>query len=538
MGSAPDNHHDALVVGTGFGGLYTLHLLKQLGLNVRAIESAPDVGGTWYWNSYPGARSDIHSHVYRYSWDKELLEKHPWPNNYLHQPELQAYFQEVAQKHKLYPLIHFNTELRGADWDDQTGLWIVSTNTGQEYTTRYLVTAIGILHNKNVPEIPGLDSFKGQTVHSSNWNPHIQWEGKRVAVIGSGASGIQIVSSLSEKAKSLTHFIRHAQYVIPSRFRAVTPEERKGINERYDKIWEDVFLSNTAFGFVEPGRPTLSLSPEDREIVFERLWREGNGFHFLFGGFSDLATNEAANKEAIKFIHRKIKETVQDPQKAEVLTSSDWFARRPLTDDHYYERFNQDNVFAVDLKKAPITEITPDGINTADGKTHAVDLIVFATGFDAIDGSYTRLNMRGRNGVELKKHWQAEGPKSHIGAATSEFPNLLFVNGPGSVFANNPPVAEVAAEFARDLIARAEEVRYREGGIGIIEALQEAENRWREQTEQVAELTLFSKTPSWFFGENIPGKKVAPRLYFGGIGRFRAAIAEEKAAGFKGFRFR
>ncbi|KAL1595007.1 hypothetical protein SLS60_009691 [Paraconiothyrium brasiliense] len=538
MGPVPENQLDALVVGTGFGGLYSIYLLKQLGLNVKAIESAPDVGGTWYWNRYPGARSDIHSHVYRYSWDKELLKDFPWPNNYLHQPELLAYFQEVARKHGLYPLIQFSTELKGAVWDDQKNLWVVSTSTGHKYITRYLVTAVGILHNKNVPEIPGLDSFKGQVLHSSSWNPDTQWEGKRVAVIGSGASGVQIVSSLSEKAKSLTHFIRHAQYVIPSRYRTVSPEERNHINERYDKIWEDVFLSNTAFGFVEPGRPTLSLSPEDREIVFERLWKEGNGFQFLFGGFSDLATDEAANKEAIKFIHRKIKEIVKDPQKAAVLTSSDFFARRPLTDDSYYERFNQDNVFAIDLKKAPITEITAEGIKTADDTTHAVDLIVFATGFDAIDGSYTRLDIRGRNGIELKEHWEAEGPKSHIGAATSKFPNLLFVNGPGSVFANNPPVAEVTAEFARDLIKKSEEVRTEEHGIGVLEALEDAENEWRQQMEDVAEATLFSKTPSWFFGENIPGKKVAPRLYFGGIGRFRAAIAEEKAYGFKGFQFR
>ncbi|KAJ4303674.1 hypothetical protein N0V90_002575 [Kalmusia sp. IMI 367209] len=538
MGSVPENHHDALVVGTGFGGLYSIYLLKQLGLNVKAIESAPDVGGTWYWNRYPGARSDIHSHVYRYSWDKELLEKSPFSHNYLHQPEVLAYFQEVAKKHELYPLIQFNTELKGAVWDSQVNVWRVSTSTDQTFVVRYLVTAIGILHNKNVPEIPGLNAFKGQIVHSGAWNPDIQWEGKRIAVIGSGASGVQIVSSLSEKADSLTHFIRHAQYVIPSRYRAITPEERESINERYDKIWEDVFLSNTAFGFIEPGRPTLSLAPEDREIVFERLWKEGNGFNFLFGGFSDLATDENANKEAIKFIHRKIKETVKDPKTAEILTSSDWFARRPLTDDHYYERFNQDNVSAVDLKKTPISEITPEGIKTADGTTHAVDLIIFATGFDAIDGSFTRLDIRGRDGIELKKHWEADGPKTHVGATTSKFPNLILVNGPGAVFANNPPVAEVGAQLARDLIAKAEEIRTKEGGLGIIESSAEAENEWRQQMDQVAEATLFSKTPSWFFGENIPGKKVAPRLYFGGIGRFRAAVAEVKANGYKGFQFK
>lgn len=486
---------------------------------------------------YPGARSDIHSHVYRYSWDKELLKEFPWPNNYLHQPELLAYFQEVARKHELYPLIRFSTKLEGAEWNETENVWRVNTSTGHTYTVRYLVTAVGILHNKKVPQFPGIDTFKGISVHSSSWSPSIEWEGKRIAVIGSGASGVQIVSSLSEKAKSLTHFIRHAQYVIPSRFRAVAPEERERINENYDKIWEDVFLSNTAFGFVEPGRPTLSLSPEDREVVFERLWKEGNGFHFLFGGFSDIATNEAANKEAIKFIHRKIRETVKDPKKAQVLTSSDWFARRPLTDDHYYERFNQDNVSAVNLRETSITEITPDGIRTSDGVTHEVDLIVFATGFDAIDGSYNKLGIRGRGGIDLGKHWETEGPKTHIGATTSQFPNLFFVNGPGSVFANNPPVTEVSAEFARDLIAKTEEVR-KNGGVGVAESLAEADDRWREQTQQVADATLFPKAPSWFFGENIPGKKVAPRLYFGGIGNFRAAVAAEKANGYQGFQFK
>ncbi|KAF2657686.1 cyclohexanone monooxygenase, variant 1 [Lophiostoma macrostomum CBS 122681] len=538
MGSAPEHNYDALVVGTGFGGLYSLYLLKQLGLSVRGLETASDVGGTWFWNRYPGARSDIHSHVYRYSWDKELLQTSPWPNNYLHQPEVLAYFQEVARKHALYPLIQFNTELTGADWDEERNVWRAKASSGETFVVRYLVTAVGILHHKNVPQFSGLDEFKGKVVHSSAWDSDIEWEGKRVAVIGSGASGIQIVSKLSEKAQTLTHFIRHAQYVIPSRFRAVSAEERKRINEQYEKIWHDVFLSNTAFGFVEPGRPTLSLAPEDRETVFEDLWKEGNGFRFLFAGFSDLATDEGGNKAAIDFIHRKIKETVKDPQKAEVLTSSDWFARRPLTDDHYYERFNQGNVFAVDVKKTPIRKITVEGIQTDDGTLHPVDLIVLATGFDAVDGSYTRLDLKGRDGISIKAHWEAEGPKSHIGASTSKFPNLFFVNGPGAVFANNPPVAEEGARFARDIIARAEEVRTKEGGVGVVENSVEAENKWQATIEQVAQATLFSKTPSWFFGENIPGKQVAPRFFFGGLGRFRAAIAEEKAGGYKGFQFR
>lgn len=529
-------YHDALVVGTGFAGLYEIYLLKQLGLDVKGIDSAADVGGTWFWNRYPGARSDVESYVYRYSWDKDLLRQSPWKNNYLTQPELQAYFQEVARKHELYPLIQFNTELTAAVWDETSNTWKVKVSTGESFTVRYLITAIGIVHKKYLPTIPGLDTFKGQITHSSTWTPDIQHEDKRIAVIGSGASGVQVASALSEQAKTLTHFIRHAQYVLPAQLRALRPEERKEINERYDKIWHQVFTSTTGFGFAEPARPTFSVSPEDREIIFQDLWDDGSGFRFLFGGFSDLVTDEAANKEAIKFIHKKIKEIVKDPQKVEVLTSSDWFARRPLTDDKYYERFNQDNVFAVDLKKTPITGITPEGIQTSDGRTHELDLIVFATGFDAIDGSFYSIDFKGRAGKSLKEHW-AEGPRTHVGASTSEFPNLLFINGPGAPFSNNPPASEESARFAADLIARAESIRKQGTGTGVIENTKDAEDDWLEQSRQVANLTLFPKAPSWFFGENVPGKKVSPRLYFGGLARFRARIADIKASGYPGFSF-
>jgi cation diffusion facilitator CzcD-associated flavoprotein CzcO len=533
---ADTRFHDALVVGTGFGGLYSIYLLKQLGLDVKGIESAPDVGGTWYWNRYPGARSDVESYVYRYSWDKGSLQDSPWPNNYLRQPELQAYFQEVARKHDLYRLIQFQTDVKEATWDDAANLWKVKVSTGETITVRYLITAIGILHKKVVPDIPGLDTFRGQITHSSTWTPEIEYENKRVAVIGSGASGVQLVGALSEKAKALTHFIRHAQYVIPAALRTVSAEERKLTNERYDKIWHQVFTSTLGMGFVEPARPTFSVSPEDRETIFQDLWDEGSGFRFLFGGFSDLVTDEAANKEAIKFIHRKIREIVKNSQKAEVLTSTDWFARRPLTDDSYYHRFNQDNVFAVDLKKTPIVAITTDGIETADGQAHPVDLIVFATGFDAVDGSYHAIDFRGRRGKTLKDHW-AEGPRTHLGATTSEFPNLFFINGPGAPFANNPPVAEEGARFAAGLIAHAEGIRKKGTGSGVVESTRDADEKWLEEAEKVAQATLFSKTRSWFFGENIPGKKVAPRFYFGGLMRFRAALADVKARGYPGFNF-
>ncbi|BDD58024.1 hypothetical protein MPDQ_008125 [Monascus purpureus] len=531
-----EKYHDALVVGTGFGGLYQLHLLKQLGLDVKAVDGAGDVGGTWYWNRYPGARTDVESYVYRYSWDKQLLEDAPWKHNYAVQPELQAYFQEVARKHDLYPHIQFNTEVQAATWDDEKNLWHVKLSTGETLTVRYIVAAVGILHKKHLPDIPGLDTFKGQVTHSAAWKPEIQWENKRVAVIGSGASGVQLVSALSETAQTLTHFIRHAQYVIPTAFREISPEERKLINERYEKTWHQVFTSTVGMGFPEPNRPAFSVSPEDRETIFQDLWEQGSGFRFLFGGFSDLVTDADANREAIKFIHRKIRETVKDPKKAEVLISSDFFARRPLTDDKYYERFNQDNVLAVDLKKTPIEAITPDGIKTSDGTVHPVDLIVFATGFDAIDGSYYRIDFKGRGGKGLKEHW-AEGPRAHLGATTSSFPNLFFVNGPGAPFANNPPIAEEGARFAAGLIAHTEDLRKKGTGHGVVESTKESDDEWQDQLDKVADATLFSKTPSWFFGENIPGKKVAARFFFGGLGRFRAALADSKANGYPGFHF-
>lgn len=457
---ALEGHHQALVVGTGFAGLYSLYLLKQQGLDVIAIESGADVGGTWYWNRYPGARSDVESHAYRFSWDKELLQNSPWPNNYLLQPELQSYFQEVAKKHELYPLIHFKTELKAATYDENNKVWQIRVSTGGEFTVRYLVTAIGILHKPFIPDIPGLDDFKGRIVHSSQWTPEVKYESKRIGVLGTGASGVQLVSALSESASALTHFIRHAQYVLPAQYRPVSTEERKLINEKYDQIWDEVFNSAVGFGFSEPQRKALSVSAEERERVFQDLWDLGSGFRFLFGGFSDIASDEDANKEAINFIHRKIKEIVKDPKKAEVLTSSDWFARRPLTDDKYYERFNQENVFAVDLKKTPITEVTADGIKTEDGRVHLLDLIVFATGFDSVDGSYFAIDFKGRGGKTLQEHWK-EAPRTHTGVMTSEFPNLYFVNGPGVPFANQPPVVEIVAEFVSDLIARGEDIRMR-----------------------------------------------------------------------------
>ncbi|KAF7193063.1 Cyclohexanone 1,2-monooxygenase [Pseudocercospora fuligena] len=519
-----EEKHDALVVGLGFGGLYSLYLLKQLGLDVKAVESGADVGG---------ARSDVTSDTYRYSWDKDLLKTSPWEHNYLLQPELQSYFREIATKHDLYRHISFNSDLQSAHWDETTNTWRATTSDNKTYIVRYLITSLGITHKPYISNIPDLEKFTGQITHTSKWTDDISWEGKKIAVIGSGASGVQITSSLAPKAGSLTQFIRHAQYVLPAQYRKISSAEREVLNSKYERLWHEVFTSAVGFGFPEPNRPTFSVSPEDRDQIFQDLWDEGSGFRFLFGGFSDLVVDEAANKEAIKFIHKKIKSIVKDEGKAEVLTSGDWFARRPLTDDWYYERFNQPNVHAIDLKKTPIVKAIPQGLQTSDGKIHEFDLIVFATGFDATDGSYYRIDWQGRNGKTLEDHWLGQGgPRTHLGISTSSFPNLFFVNGPGVPFANNPPVTEIGAEFVRDIIAKSEKE-----GKGVVESSKEAEEKWLEICTNIGNATLFAKTGSWFFGENVPGRKHSPRFFFGGIARWRAAIAEVKEKGFEGFGF-
>lgn len=317
----------------------------------------------------------------------------------------------------------------------------------------------------------------------------------------------------------------------------MTAEERTLINDRYDKLFHEAITSVGAFGFPEPARPTFSVSPEDRESIFQDLWEEGNGFRFLLGGFSDLVFDENANLEATEFIRRKVREIVKDQDKVKALLPSGFFARRPLTDDHYYERFNQNNILAVDLKDTPIERITPDGIKTRDGKTHLLDLIVFATGFDAFDGGYFRVDIRGRNGLSLRDHW-ADGPKAHLSVATSHFPNLFFLHSPGSPLSNLPINVESSADFVRDVIAHAEELRKHGAGNGNVESTKEADEKWQDEVNKVADSSLFSKTPSWLFGNNIPGKKVVARFYFGGLGRFRAALLDSKSKGFEGFQFR
>ncbi|RDL30009.1 Uncharacterized protein BP5553_10636 [Venustampulla echinocandica] len=526
---------DALIVGAGFGGIYQLHRLREMGLSVKVIDMAGDVGGTWYWNRYPGAMSDTESFVYRYSWDKEDLQTYPWSHHYVKQPDVLAYLTHVVDKYDLRKNMQLNTELLSADWNEDTKTWHIEVSTGETFVARHLVTALGLLSKANYPDIPGLNSFKGEMCHTAAWRPDIQLAGKRVGIIGCGSTGVQVITDIASRVKSLTCFQRHPQYSVPSGNKPVSPEYRKWVNENYDDILCQVKNSICGFGFVESAVPFHQSSPEQRELVFEELWNQGNGFRFMFGGFCDISTNKEANEAACQFIRKKISQVVRDPEKARKLTPHDWYARRPLCDGGYYEQFNRENVDIVDLKDTPMTAITQEGIQTSDGVVHKLDLIIFATGFDAVEGNYNRIRIKGRGGRTLKEHWDPQGPTSYLGVSVPGFPNLFMITGPQGPFTNLPPAIEAHVELISRCIERAEKDRL-DGAQGVIEALPEAEKEWGQECDRAADGSLFKETASWIFGSNVAGKKYAMRFYFGGLANYYKYVQSMMDNGFRGFK--
>ncbi|OAP62691.1 hypothetical protein AYL99_01918 [Fonsecaea erecta] len=531
---------DALVVGAGFGGIYQLYRLREMGLSVRVIDMAGDVGGTWYWNRYPGAMSDTESFVYRFSWDKEDLRTWPWSHHYVKQPDVLAYLEHVVERHNLRKDMQFNTELLSAVWNDTSKYWQIELSTGENLKVRYLVTALGLLSKANYPDIPGIDSFRGLKVHTAKWPQGLDLTGKRVGIIGCGSTGVQVITDIASRVKSLTCFQRHPQYSVPSGDRPVDPDYRQWVNANYDAIWEQVRDSTVGFGFVESTIPFKSVtSAEERDTIFERLWEAGNGFRFMFGGFCDIATDREANEAACEFIRKKIRQIVKDPEKARKLQPHDYYARRPLCDGGYFEQFNRDNVDVVHLQETPITRITDQGVQTTD-RLHELDVLIFATGFDAIEGNYNRIRIRGRDGLTLKEYWDPTGPTSYLGVAVPNFPNLLMITGPQGPFTNLPPALEAHVDLNTRLIARAEELRRASPAAGptpVVEVTPEAEKEWCLECERIAEGSLFKETASWIFGQNIPGKKYALRFYFGGLKAFYEnvnRVINNDYIGFKG----
>ncbi|KAL3428970.1 hypothetical protein BDV09DRAFT_203634 [Aspergillus tetrazonus] len=531
--------YDAIVVGAGFGGIYMCKKLVSQGLSVKVIEAAPDVGGTWYWNRYPGALSDTRSFLYRYSWDLEDLREYPWPREYLTQPEILTYLQHVVERHNLRQYMRFNTEMKGAVYSEEQNSWTVALSSGEALRTRFLVTAVGLLSKINYPDIPGLDSFKGEMYHSARWPSSYDFTGKRVGIIGNGSTGVQLITALADQpVKQLLSFQRHPQYVVPAGDAEVLPATRADLNRRWEEVWAGVRDSTFGFGFEESKKLTFSVSEEEREKIFEEAWDKGGGFYFMFGTFCDIASNEEANKAAADFIRRKIRQKVTDPGKAERLIPRGWHARRPLCDTGYYEKFNRDHVDVVDINTNPITRVTEKGIETADGIEYELDVLVFATGFDAVDGNYKRMSIQGASKQTLRDRWSQE-PSSFLGISIPGFPNLFSILGPNSPFTNLPPLIEVQVEFISDMVAHA---RTKAAATGEstqgprVEADPTALHAWIQKCDELSAGSLFRKTDSWIFGANVPGKTRSVLFYFGGMAMYRKALQAIVDQGYAGFR--
>ncbi|KAM0415794.1 hypothetical protein ACHAPT_013255 [Fusarium lateritium] len=555
---------DALVVGAGFGGIYQLKKLLDQKLQVKGIDMAGDFGGTWYWNRYPGALSDTQSFLYRYSWDLEDLKSYPWKGHYLKGPEILAYLKHVAEKYGFRKHFQFNTELLSAKWADDERRWTVTLSTDEVLKVKYLITGLGPLSKTNFPKIPNMQSFQGELYHTARWPDDVDLKGKRVGIIGNGSTGVQVITAIAKanEVKQLLSFQRNPQYSVPAGNGPVSAENRKKLNDSYEEVWDQAKNSLFAYGFQESTRPTFSVTPQQREHIFEDAWQKGNGFRFMFWTFGDITVNEGANKAAAEFIKKKICQTVKDPEKARKLCPREFYARRPLCDTGYYEQFNRDNVDVVDIKTNPIIEFTPNGLKTAEGKIYELDVVICATGFDAVDGSYTRIAIQGRGGETLKDHWSKNGPTSYLGICVPNFPNLFMICGPNGPFSNLPPAIETHVELISDLVATAEteparlvqEVKTATGanGIngnghangcppshGIIEAEVEAEEKWTDLCDQLSSKSLFRRIEtSWIFGANVPGKKAVPMFWFGGLGPYRKTVKEiydDELRGFKKF---
>ena len=524
---------DAVVVGAGFSGMYMLHRLRDLlGLSARVFEAADDVGGTWYWNRYPGARCDSESYVYCFSFDKELSQEWNWSGKYPEQPEILRYLNHVADRFELRPDIQFGTRVTAAHFREDLNRWEIETDQGDRVLARYLITAIGCLSTAQVPDIEGLDSFAGDWYHTGAW-PHegVDLAGKRVGVIGTGSSGVQSIPVIANQARQVTVFQRTPQYTIPARHGTVTPEFLDGIKSQYDEIFEKTRWSRSGYPYPPAERSALEVDDEERRAVYEDAWEQG-GFRFLSVTFNDILLDRQANDTASDFIRSKIREIVRDSATAEKLVPRDYpfAAKRTLIDTDYYETYNRDNVELVDIRHDPIETITATGISTRDGEWD-LDIIVLATGFDAMTGPFNRIDIRGRGDVALRDKW-AEGPETYLGLASAGFPNMFMITGPGSpsVLSNMPVSIEQHVEWISGLVEHMVE-----SGIEIAEADAAAEADWVEHVSDVASKTLYPLADSWYLGANIPGKPRVFMPYAGGVGIYREKCDEIAEAGYEGF---
>ena len=522
---------DALVVGAGFAGLHMLYRLRGLGLRARVFEAASGVGGTWYWNRYPGARCDVDSLEYSYQFSEELQQEWEWTERYATQPEILRYANYVADRFDLRRDIVFDTGVESAIFDEEAARWMISTSDGARVSARFCVMATGCLSSANTPDFEGLERFRGAIYHTGRW-PHegVDFTGQRVGVIGTGSSAIQSIPLIAQEARHLFVFQRTPNYSVPAHNALLDPAEKQKIKADYPAFRERNAEMVSGFGsrYKRPEQSAVQATPEERQAVYEKCWAIG-GLPFM-GAYIDLLADSAANDTAGEFIRGKIRETVNDPATAELLSPKHVVGcKRLCVDTGYYETYNRENMSLVDVSRAPIEQITESGVRTG-GREYPLDCIVLATGFDAMTGALLRIDIRGRAGQPLQDKWAA-GPRTYLGLQTVGFPNLFTITGPGSpsVLSNMIPSIEQHVNWIADCIAW-----LGEQGVVTIEPTAQAEDAWVEHVNEVAGATLFPTCNSWYLGANVPGK---PRVFMPYLG-FPAYVEKCKdvvSRGYEGF---
>ena len=522
---------DVVVVGAGIGGLYALHRLRSLGLDVQVFEAGDGVGGTWYWNRYPGARCDVESLFYSYSFSAELEQEWEWTERYPTQREILSYLNHVADRFELRRDIRLETRVTAAVYDEAARRWSVTTDRGDQVMAQFVVMATGCLSTWQIPAFPGVDSFQGERYHTGNW-PHdpVDFAGKRVGFIGTGSTGIQAIPQIAKTARQLTVFQRTPNYAIPARNAPLRPGDQREVKARYREIRERMRTSPSGLPFAVAERAVLEEPPDLYLEALEEAWQAG-GPPFLMM-YRDVAVAEDANAIVADFVRSKIRETVRDPATAELLCPIDHpiGSKRICIEIEYFETYNRDNVELVDVRHSPVEEITPTGLRTSE-RTYELDVLVFATGFDAMTGTLLRIDIRGRGGVPLRERW-ADGPRTYLGLQVAGFPNLFTITGPGSpsVLSNMVVSIEQHVDWIADCITD-----LRAANLDTIEALPEAETIWVEHVNEVGAMTLYPKANSWYLGANIPGKPRIFMPYVGGVGVYRQYCDEVREAGYQGF---
>jgi cation diffusion facilitator CzcD-associated flavoprotein CzcO len=523
--------YDAVIVGAGMSGLYQLYRLREQGLRVRVLEAGTEVGGTWYWNRYPGARFDSESWTYGYSFSQELLDEWDWEEHFAAQPETERYLNYVADKFDLRRDIQCKSRVTAAHYQEDTRRWAVLLEDGRRSTTRLLITAIGVLSAATMPTIPGVASFQGQSCHTHYWPKEpVRFEGKRVAVIGTGATGVQTITEVAKTAGHLTVFQRTPQWCAPLHNAKIGQEEMHRIRADYPEIFARCQETYGCFIHATDPRATHEVTQEEREAFWEQLYGEP-GFGIWMGNFRDILVDREANKLISNFLARKIRQRVTDPAVAEKLIPNNhgFGTRRVPLESGYFEVYNQPNVQLVDVNETPIERITPKGIKTSDAG-YEFDIIIYATGFDAITGAFDRIDIRGVDGVSLKEKWQ-DGPQTFLGILVDGFPNMLMVMGPHAGLGNFPRAAEYSADWVTGLIRFA-----RDRGLTRIEATAAGAAAWTDHVLAASEGLLFTEVDSWMTGinRNVEGKQVRRIMrYSGGHPAFRARCEAVAADGYR-----